>query len=120
MNNSDEKEQLLTQLIRETISGNIVWRVSQPPYSFRQATENYVPLYLETLFRNTRIGVYELREKWFRDEDEFHWSESLGVCIVHDPDTVVWRIEEYSPSLKELFNLARHQASGLRGLLGGP
>lgn len=119
MNSSNEKEQLLTQLIRETLSGNIFWSTNQPPYYFRQATENFVPLYFEANYKNTRIGIYEIRSKYYKDEDEYYWSENFGICIVQDPETVVWRVEEYSPSLRELFNLAQHQASGLNKLLGG-
>ncbi|WP_252176155.1 hypothetical protein [Endozoicomonas sp. 4G] len=118
MDFNSEKEQLITQLIRETIANNLTWAVKPPPYSLKQATENYVPLYIEGEYRNTRIGIYEIRQKYFTDIDEYHWTENLGICIVQDPEIVVWQVEEYSPALKELFNMARHQASGIRGILG--
>ncbi|CAI4158165.1 conserved hypothetical protein [Alteromonas macleodii] len=118
MDFNSEKEQLVTQLIRETNDGNVRWRVKPPPYSLNQATENYVPLYIETDYRDARIGVYELRQKYFTDVDEYHWTETLGICIVQESETVVWQVEEYSPALKELFNMARHQASGISSILG--
>lgn len=118
MNFSSEKEQLITQLIRETTNRNIEWTVREPPVSLNQATENYVPLYMQAIYKNIRIGIYELRQKNYTDIDEFYWVENLGICIVHDPQIVVWQVEEYSPSLKELFNMARYQASGLSNLLG--
>tara|TARA_R110001606_G_scaffold276151_2_gene424343 strand:+ start:375 stop:734 length:360 start_codon:yes stop_codon:yes gene_type:complete len=118
MSMDNQKDQLITQLIRETISGNVTWSAQTPPYSLNQATESYVPLYLETIYRDTRIGIYEIRDKVFTDYDEFHWSENLGFCVVQDPEVVVWQIEEYSPALKELFNMARYHASGISNLLG--
>ncbi len=118
MSASNEKEQLVTQLLRATLDNKIQWVVKEPPYSISQATENYVPLYLETIYNKARIGIYEVRQKYFTDVDEYYWSESLGICIVQDNDLVVWKIEEYSPSLGELFNIASNQASGIRNILG--
>ncbi|BEE04024.1 hypothetical protein [Aeromonas veronii] len=113
----NQKDRLITQLLRETLNNRIYWSVVEPPITMVYATDKFVPLYLETNFNNTRIGIYELRYRHFTDYDEFYWSETLGICIVQSPDIVVWKIEEYSPALRELFNLAREKASGLSGLL---
>ncbi|EJG0650562.1 hypothetical protein C2F74_RS23245 [Vibrio parahaemolyticus] len=113
----NQKDRLITQLLRETLSNKIGWSVVEPPRSMVYATDNYVPLYLETNFNNTRLGIYELRFRHFTDYDEYYWSETLGICIVKDHDIVVWKVEEYSPALRELFDLARERASGLGGLL---
>ena len=119
MSKNNQKDELITQLLRETLGKNISWSVVSPPYSLAQATESYVPVYLETNYKSTRIGVYEIRNRNYTDYDEFYWSDSLGICIVHDPnDVVVWQVEEYSPALSELFQLAREQASGLNNILG--
>lgn len=118
MSASTEKDLLVTQLIRETVSGSIVWQVLTPPYSLCQATENVVPLYLECQYKGARIGVYEVRQKNFTDVDEYYWSENLGICIVNEQNIVVWQAEEYSPALRELFQMVRHQASGIRNILG--
>ncbi|WP_085215085.1 hypothetical protein [Methylomagnum ishizawai] len=118
MDLSSEKERLITQLIRETTSGNISWSVQEVPYSLGQATENYVPLYIEADYKNVKVGVYEIRYKYYMDESEFHWMESLGICIVQGHGLVVWKVEEYSPALKELFNIASYQASGIKNILG--
>lgn len=118
MNITNEKEQLITQLIRETLARSVTWSAQQPPYSLRTATENFIPLYLQCQYKNRTIGIYELRQKYFTDEESYFWTDSLGICIVQDDNYVIWQIEEYSPSLKELFQLARHQAAGIRDLLG--
>ena len=119
MNTGNEKDQLITQLTRETISGNIKWGVTQPPYAFTHATEKVVPLYLQTTFRGSSIGVYEIRYRHFTDEDTFYWLEDLGICIVNQDGIVTWNFEQYSPALNELYQMAREQASGLSSLLNG-
>ena len=117
MDFEDKREQLLAKLIRATLENKIIWKLKKPPYSLNQATENYVPLYFETNYNNTRIGVYEIREKSFTDVDEYYWIEKLGICIVQEPEVVVWQDEGYSPALNELFNMVRHYVSGLDNLL---
>ena len=113
MNTDNKKDKLITQLIRDTLNDVIEWSIATTPTPLTHATEDYVPLYLETIFNNKRIGIYELRYRHFTDYDEFYWAEKIGICIVVDPDVVIWKIEEYSPALRDLLNLAREQASGL-------
>ncbi|WP_345871477.1 hypothetical protein [Shewanella algae] len=113
----NQKDQLITQVLRETLSRSITWSVMTPPSALAHATQNFIPLYIETDFRGKRIGIYECRFRNYTDYDEFYWSETLGICIVQDPDIVVWQVEEYSPALRELFQLAREQAAGLGDLL---
>jgi len=117
MDFEDKREQLLAKLIRATLEEKITWSLQKPPYSLNQATENYVPLYFETNYNNTIIGVYEIREKSFTDVDEYYWTEKLGICIVQRDEIVVWQDEEYSPALNELFNIVRHNVSGIDNLL---
>lgn len=114
---NQQKDNLITQLLRSTLSNNIQWKITDAPKSLTHATENYVSRFFETTFNGTRIGIYEYRYRYFTDYDQFHWSESLGICIIHEPDSVVWKIEEYSPSLRDLFQIASEQASGLDSLL---
>lgn len=118
MNSSNEKDLLVTQLLRETLSNNLNWQVLEPPFALNRATERVVPLYLQCTFKGTAIGVYEVRGKHFTDIDEYYWTENLGICITQDAGIVVWQDEEYSPALRDLYQMARQQASGLRNILG--
>ena len=117
MTTNNRKDELITLLLRDTLNSSLTWSVETAPYSLRQATEAYVPLYLTTTFRGTYIGIYERRNKHFTDVDEFYWMETLGICIIQGADDVVWQVEENSPALLELYELAREQASGLNDLL---
>lgn len=117
MNTDSKTTLLLTKLIRETSSGKVRWEVRDAPKSLNQATEQVVPLYLQTEYKGKILGLYEVRSKYFHDEDVFSWSEGIGFCIVDDQQRVIWESTQYSPALKDLFDTAREQASGINGIL---
>lgn len=117
MNTESKTAQLITKLIRETSKGNVQWEVRDAPRALNQATEQVVPLYLQTQYKGKFLGVYEVRTKSFYDEHEFYWSEGLGFCVVDNQGRVVWESNEYSPALQDLFNTAREQASGIDDIL---
>src|SRR4051812_42061280 len=100
------KDKLIEQLIRESLNKNLNWSPKKPPVALSAATDNYIPLYLETWFKNATIGIYELRYKYFTDEDTFVWSEMNGICVMKYGDLIAWKIEENSPALRELIQIA--------------
>ena len=114
---NSKTEQLVKKLLIETKNGNVKWDVCEAPRSLNQDTEQSVPLFLKAEYKGKYIGVYDLRTKHFYDEDEFYWSESIGLCIVDDSDRVVWEANEYFPALLDLFNIAREKAAGLDDIL---
>lgn len=117
MSTENKTAQLITKLIRETAKGNVKWNVEDAPRSLNYETEQSVPLYLQTEYKDKILGVYDLRSKQFTDADEYYWSESIGFCIVDDKGRVVWESKEYSPALLDLFNTAREQAAGIDDIL---
>jgi hypothetical protein len=117
MSTESKTAQLITKLIRETAKGNIEWHVKDAPRALNHDTEQSVPLYLQTEYKGKKLGIYDLRTKSFYDEHEYYWSESIGFCIVDHFNRVVWESSEYSPALRDLFNTARKQASGIDDIL---
>lgn len=117
MSTENKTAQLITKLIRESAKGNVKWNVEEAPRSLNYETEQSVPLYLQTEYKNKTLGVYDLRSKHFTDVDEYYWSESIGFCIVDDEGRVVWESNESSPALLDLFNTAREQAAGIDDIL---
>lgn len=113
----DKKEQLVTQLIRETLSGEVAWKNSPPPYSLSNATTSYVSVYFNAQYKGYVVGVYEMRHRQYTDVDEFYWYEVLGICLVNNNGIVTWKSEDYSPALKNLFEIASEQGSGINDLL---
>lgn len=117
MNTENKVIQLITQLIRETANGTVKWVVSETPYSLNQDTEQSVPLFLQTEYKGKTIGLYDLRVKHFYDEHDYYWSELIGFCVIDQLRRVVWETTEYSQALRDLFNTAREQASGINDIL---
>lgn len=109
-------EQLITKLIRETSSGGVSWSIENVPTGLNIGSEDVFPLYLETVYKDKNIGVYQRRYKSFVDEYDFHWNESVGFCITDDERRIVWEYEERSPLLLNLYSTAREQASGIGDL----
>ncbi len=114
---SSKTEQLVRKLTTATKNNEVKWCVYETPISLNKDTEQSVPLFLKTEYKEKHIGVYDLRTKHFYDEDAFYWSESIGLCIVDNRDRVVWEANEYFPTLLDLFNLAREKAAGLDDIL---
>lgn len=110
-------EQLITKLIRETASNSIHWTITNPPSGLTNGTDDIVPLFLQTWYKDTPIGIYQKRFRSFIDEHEFYWSEQIGFCLFDTEGRVAWELEERSPALFELFRSAREQASGIGNLL---
>jgi len=117
MSTESKTAQLITKLIRETAKGNVSWEVEEVPRSLNYETEQSVPLYLQAEYKGKVLGVFDLRTKCFTDVDEYHWTESVGFCIVDDRGRVVWESRESSPALFDLFITAREQASGIDDIL---
>ena len=104
---------LVEKLTQETLAGNITWDIVDAPSSMNQETESSVPLFLQTTYKSKIFGIYDIRTKSFYDEHDYYWSEGIGFCVLDDSKRVVWESGEYSPSMLELFNVAREQASGI-------
>lgn len=117
MSIEEKAAQLITKLIRETSKGNVKWEVEHAPSPLCHETEQSVPLYLQAEYKGKTLGLYELRAKYFTDEDEFHWTQSVGLCIVDRAGRVLWELRDPSLALFDLFNTAREQASGIDDIL---
>jgi len=117
MNIESKTAQLVSKLMRETSEGLVSWKVEDAPDALWRGTETIIPLYLQTNYKGTVIGIYEVRSKHFYDEHDFHWSEGLGLCVVDRFDKVIWESNEYSPALQSLYETAREDASGINDIL---
>lgn len=117
MNIDDKAEQLIILLTRETFSGHVTWKGSKVPDGLSRGTENFYPLYLQTEYKGSTIGLFQRRYKHFYDEFEFYWCEEVGMCVVGDFESILWEFNERSSALINLFEAAREQASGISNLL---
>ncbi|MCB5186140.1 hypothetical protein LG201_13075 [Methylobacillus gramineus] len=106
--------QLVTTLLRETLENNLNWNLRKPPNGLVQATDQVVPLFLQTVFKKKKIGIYEARRKHYIDDQDYTWTEKIGLCVVDDDDNVVWESPlEYSAILHNLYSVVREKVAGI-------
>ncbi|WP_417776700.1 hypothetical protein [Stutzerimonas xanthomarina] len=121
MNIETKAEQLIIRLMRETYEGSVHWRNEKPPTCLTAGTNDFYPLFLSTRYKGINIGLYQRRYQYFFDERESCWCEGLGLCVyqafVGGISSVVWKYEERSSSLTNLFAAATEQASGIDTIL---
>jgi hypothetical protein len=116
MNIDNKTEQLIILLTRETYSGNVTWVNEVPPLGLSRGTDDFYPLFIQTQYKGSTIGLYQRRYKHFYDEFEFHWGENIGMCVV-DGQSVLWNFTQNSSALINLFDAARDGASNIGGIL---
>ena len=116
MTTENKTAQLITKLIRATAKGKIKWKIKEAPRSLIYETESSVPLYLQTEYNGKLLGIYDHRSKCFY-EGEAYWHEGIGFCIVTEDGKVIWKLNEDFLALRDLFNTAREQASGIDDIL---
>lgn len=108
--------QLIEKILRATNNSEVKWRIDNAPRSLIFATDNFIPLYLDAKYKGSTVCLFELREKYWTDVDEFNWTTSIHFGIIIG-DRLVSDYSEYSPMLRQLFDVAREQASDLDSLL---
>ncbi|MFJ2970751.1 hypothetical protein [Pseudomonas fulva] len=116
MNTEYKLSRLVEKMLRATNSGEVSWRIDNAPRPLTLATDNFIPLYLEARYKGNTVCLFELREKYWTDVDEFNWTTSIHFGIVIG-DRLVSDYSEYSPMLRQLFDVAREKASNLDALL---
>lgn len=116
MNTDRKLSRLVEKMLRATNGGEVSWRIDNPPRSLTFATDNFIPLYLEARYKGNTVCLFELREKYWTDVDDFNWTVSIHFAILIG-DRLVSDYSEYSPMLKQLFDVALEQASDLDAIL---
>ncbi|AXX89511.1 hypothetical protein CKA55_06295 [Arcobacter suis] len=115
---SKEKQliKFITELIKNTISGDIVWREITPPTSLIEGTSNKVPICFMTTFKEKTFILYKKRYKHFTDYNEFEWGETIMISNIDYFTTntpILWENKETIPNIRDLFNHVEEKVSGM-------
>ena len=108
---------MAVRLMEETSLGRIQWKLGDVPSGLTTGTENVFTLFVETEFKQTRIAMYQVRYKYYHDEDEWSWAEVVVLAILDDYDRVLWESESDEPEIRELYRIVRRNVSGVNKLL---
>ena len=118
MTSDDQIEKLIMQLIRDTSVGNVKWGLTEPHFFLSNATEDLVVAHFGTNYNGLELGIYEVRFKYWHDEDAYHWSSEIRLSVVMNGSLVV-DYRNGSASLYQLFDMARAQTLDFDTLLKG-
>lgn len=118
MSSDDQIERLLMQLVRETSMGSLRWELTEPHYFLNHATDDMVVTNFGAKYNGLEVSVYEARYKYWRDEDEFHWSSEIRFSVVKY-GTLIADYRKPSAAMHQLFEMARTQVMDFDSLLKG-
>lgn len=109
---------LVVKLNKLTALGNINWTAEDPPRSLVRGTDDFIPLYLNCVYKGRRFALYQLRYQCFDGENErLYWSEKIVLAIVDAGNRVIWEFSDHYPALQDLFETARRKAGDVESLL---
>jgi hypothetical protein len=92
--------------------------MSKPPLSFTETTDDSIPTYLETEYKEQRIALVDRRYRYYdADTDGHYWTGSISLAILDIQGTILWEHREKSSALFNLFQLAKDKAVGIENIL---
>lgn len=108
---------LAVALNKETVRKNIEWKVMDAPKPFTEGTDDILQVIYSTKFKDKNIVIYNRQYKYFYDVDEWNWSEGIILSIVTDNFKPIWKSDEQSQALWDLYSNVTRQAAGVNKLL---
>ena len=110
---------LIVKLNKLTSLGEINWNMVEPPHSIFHGTDDYIPLYLETSYKDQKFAIYQLRSPFYDGEDDkTYWNERIKLIMLDYKDRVLWENPSHTASaVNDLFETARKKASNIEGIV---
>ncbi|WP_284617467.1 hypothetical protein [Aquabacterium humicola] len=109
---------LLSELTKLTSKGQLTWQVSDPPESLTHGTNDVYPLFLQSEYKEQRIGLAQRRYQAFDgDNERFYWTEELVFMFIDWRGRVTWETRSSYAALYTLFEAAREQVADVDGIL---
>lgn len=116
---TDEKiTALLVKLNRLTSLDKIQWKIEEPPRQILRGTDDYIPIFLQAVYKNQIFALYQQRfESYDGERDRFYWNESEVLAILDVDGRVLWQTTQQSSALLDLFETARRKVANIDGML---
>jgi hypothetical protein len=111
--------ELISELTRKTISGDLKWtRKKSLPVELQEGTNDRIPYYFETNFGDSRVGIATRRfQNYSSDMDSFIWNERPMLVFLNDDGQVSWEYEDPSSGLWSLMDTVKESTTNVAGLL---
>jgi hypothetical protein len=108
---------LAVALNKETVRKNIAWKVMDAPSTFIEGTDDIIQVIYCTKFKDKNIVIYNRQHRHYYDELEWTWSGGVILSVVTDNYKPIWKSDEQSQALWDLYNNVTKQAAGINELL---
>ena len=109
---------LLVKLNRLTSMDKLRWSVREPPASLSQGTNDFIPFYMEGVFKGQRFAIFQQRYQVFDvDREQTYWSEREVLAILDMHRRVLWETTQRSSALSDLFSTARRKVANIDEIL---
>lgn len=110
--------QLISDLTRWTVHGQIDWAAAIPPDLLVVATNDNVPLYYETNYKRQLIGLAQRRfQNYSGDLDRLFWDERIVLVLLNEHRHVLWEYMEQASALFNLFSVVREKSADVDGII---
>lgn len=109
---------LVSQVIWDTVGGNVSWQIIDPPRFLVEGTSDLIPCYVECRYKGRQtIGVYEKRYRHYVDEDQFYWASNIVLVLLDDFRRIIYESNEPDIQINNLFGVARDSASNVNSIV---
>ena len=119
MLDSNEKiTSLLVKLNKLTSLGQLQWHVEEAPPSVVRGTDDYIPLFMTTIYKEKKFALYQQRYQLYDgDNNRSYWTDRLVLAILDFDERILWKISEPSSALHDLFETARRKVADVDGII---
>jgi hypothetical protein len=117
MNKERKLINFITELIKKTISKEIVWEKIETPSYLSNGTESIVSLCFRTKYNKKDFILFERKyQQYSFDFDTLYWTNEFKLGILED-DIVIWENTENISNIKDLYNQVQEKVSGIDDIL---
>ena len=111
-------ERLILKLTRDTVEGNLNWKIKPPPNILSGENSDVIPACYETILKGQTIGLFQRKYQTFSGGyDGFVWNESIVLVFLDSSRRVISEYSEFQSALYNLFQIVRESCTDVKGIL---
>ena len=109
---------LAQKLLQITVKDEIKWDLTQPPPSLINGTNDLIPLFFVTTYKEKKIAIFIKKTQEYNGEfDNFYWNEQTGIAILGSERRVMLESSKPTRALNDLISIVREKSAGLDDLV---
>lgn len=109
---------LVSLLTKLTVSEKLSWNDGEPPSELVDGTNDRIPAFFSTSYKNQKIGICEVRSQGFDgDRERFYWIENHSLVFFDFRGRIQWKSTRNVSGLESLFEVVRASVFDVDGIL---